>query len=478
MDELREYQNEGVKWLLQRDRAILADDMGLGKTVQVIRTMQALSKRHPVGQKDSIKRILIVAPKVALYVWMLELDKWWPDGFACTIMLIGHAAKRRKIIEELDDVRIILTTYNTLKTHIKPKEPSKTDFPLEHDIIIADEAHRFRNRKTATYKMMKQLSAPYFYMLSGTPATRGPQDLWALLNIIDRGRFSSFWRFVNAHCHVDRGPFGHQISGVKNPEGLRNVLKPFLKRRLKMDVAEELPLKTRQILPVGMTPTQRKLYNQMEQEMYAELEDGSVSFAQTSLTKLLRLRQILVTPLLLRGDVGEEDYDNSYAEYGAGIDAIAEHMQDVGDHHVVIFTPFAKAIPFIELRLSRLGITQGVVLKGGMGPEQVGAAIEEFKEKRGIAICTIKFAQSFSLETARVGYFLGYEFTPDENWQAEDRLHRLTSKNPVTIYYIQHKDTVDEDVLEILNTKSHNIHQMFNPQVLKRMLAKRRQRDA
>lgn len=439
--QLRDYQVKGVKFLTQNPRAILADEVGIGKTAQALRASQAM--------EFEVMSMLIVCPKSAFYVWLTEIPKWLNDKSSGAIdytihEFVGNPFQRAQIIEDLNTMsqypHIIITTYDVLKIH-------KEFFVNEwYDLIIADEAHKFRNRKTQVYKAVKALRSRYFFALTGTPATRGAQDLWALLNIIKPELFRSYWKFVNAFCHVEVTHFGRQIYGTRNHENLRALLENFFLRRTKVEVLPELPPKTRQIVPLDLTPTQRKVHDSLKKTMIAELEQ-SLIVTPSVLTALIRMRQLLVTPQLL----------DETAEPGAALVALGEHLEGLGSEpHAVVFTPFAQALPIIEQYLRSLGHSRIIQLRGGLNVDEVQGRIGYF-ECGGLAICTIKFAQSFSLSNASVAYFLQYEWNPDENEQAEGRLHRFTSRNAVTIYYFVHHNTVDQRVLEVLDGKSESI---------------------
>ncbi len=440
MEPLRDYQRSGRDALIANKRFILADEMGLGKTRQALEAMVNITDH-------AFPRILVVCPKVAVFVWQTEIEKWFPELIGEVRILLGDALKRNQVLEDLKAPYILITTYDILKRDVDK-------MPQSYHLIITDEAHRYRNRTTKTFKAVKKLHGNYVFQLTGTPASRGPQDVWTMLNLIDPKRFGSYWRFVNTYCLVHEGVFGKEILGPKNVEALRMLLKSYLLRRKKVDVIEDLPEKTRSKIIVEMTPKQRKLYDQFEKHMIAALPDGGMLITPNSLGKFVRLRQMLIWPHLLYKIEEEGKLDQ-----GAGFSAILEHMSDNDDKHVVIFTPFAKALNGFGKALKVAGYAEDSIiqLRGGTNPDEVRKRIELFESARGIALCTIKFAQSFNLSTASTAYFLGYEFNPDENHQAEDRLHRMTSKSAVNIYYVCHKDSIDEHILTILNDKNRSI---------------------
>jgi len=442
LKSLRKYQAEGCDFLVQHPRVILADEMGLGKTLEVLAAIKKL--------KLTQKHILVVCSGSSQYVWKKEVAKWLPE--LPFTMVVGNPSKRHSIWKNLP-LGMVVCTYGVLRQDIDVMQKFWS-------LVIADEAHNLHNRKTKNFKSFKRLRSTYLFLVTGSPVKRGPESLWTFLHLIDRKVFSSYWRYVNAFCMIIDGPFGKENLGPKNITALKEVvLKNRLIRRMKVNVAPELPPKIRQLLPVEPTPLQVRIHKQLAEKMVADLPSGDLLVTPSILAKLVRLRQLFVTPKLITPEL----------EDGAGLNGIVEHMKEISDQpHVVIFTPFAKAIPFIANRLEKEKLGTAVILKGGMKPNDVGETLEAFIRLKCIAICTIKFAQSFDLDTAHTGYFLGYEWEPLENYQAEDRLHRITTVAPsVNIYYIQHVNPfpedfwIDEQVLEVLNGKQVNVSKVL-----------------
>ena len=436
MDALRPYQVDGCEFLIQNRRVVLADEMGLGKTLQVLAAIKKLELIQ--------KHILVVCSGSSLYVWKKEIVKWLPE--LPFTMVVGNAAKRHSIWKD-PPLGMVACTFGVLRQDV-------TVMPKFWHLLIADEAHNLHNRKTKSFKAFKLLRSTYLFLVTGSPVKRGPESLWTFLHLIDRKMFSSYWRFVNAFCMMIDGPFGKENLGPKNITTLKEVvLKGRLIRRRKGDVAPEIPPKIRQLLPVEPTPLQARIHRQLAEEMVATLPSGDLLVAPSVLAKLVRLRQLLVTPKLIAPEL----------EDGAGLNIIMEHMREIEEHpHIVIFTPFAKAIPFIVNRIEKEKLGPTVVLKGGMKPVDQEKALLKFACLRCIAVCSIKYAISFDLDTAHTGYFLGYEWEPLENYHAEDRLHRITTVAPsVNIYYVQLVNTIDEYVLEVLNGKQVNVNKVL-----------------
>ncbi len=448
--KLYPYQLEAIQFAVKRKRVIIGHEMGLGKTAIALKVITA--DEH--GSWPGFGKILILCPKSAVYVWQTECEKWLDVQ---PTLIVGKPEERKKLWESTD---FVLCTFDILKRDIKP---ANMHVPLRWDIIEVDEAHRIRNRKTQIFKALKKLKSAYLIFLTGTPVSKGPQDLWTMLYLIKPHIFSSYWKFVSTFCVIDETPWGQEIIGAKNTDNLREILRDYAIRKTKRQVLPELPEKTRQTIIIDPSPLQRKLHDTLIEDMLVELNDTLLT-SSTILTNIIKLRQILVTPQILDPGV----------EKGAGLDLILEHLadRDVNDRHMVIFTPFVRALPHIVKALNAEGHHLVGTLKGGVNPEKVKDTIEQFKNLRGIIVCTIKFAQSFSLESCSTGYFLGCEWDRSGNIQAEDRLHRMTTKNPVNIYYIRHKNTIEDRVFEILNMRNRTVNAVLkDPKELIKLLS-------
>ncbi|KKK40368.1 hypothetical protein LCGC14_3084250, partial [marine sediment metagenome] len=214
------------------------------------------------------------------------------------------------------------------------------------------------------------------------------------------------------------------------------------------DVAPDLPPKSRIPIPIEMTNEQRKLYDEIEEDMIIELKAGGWMLAQTVLTKILRMRQLLICPKLIDPSLG----------YGTSLEQIVEDVEGLNESHCMIFTPYVKAIPFIEEAIRQkfpsIAITH---FQGGLSPKAIYDRQEYIKDKRGIAITSILFAEAFSIETMSYGFFCGYDWDPYNNEQAEDRIYRLTTQEPVFHYYYKYRNASTEDRLsEILDHKTYS----------------------
>lgn len=443
----RPYQREDASFVAKYGRGILGHKTGLGKTLISLLAWKLMGEPQPV---------LIITGKSGLSVWPDEIGKWvWPEVSQDTVenatIYHGHGPRRDaswKAAKTLDK-GIWLTNYHLFREDFLRHPHLITK---QWGLVIMDEAHKARNRKTDTYKAVSRIKARHKIFLSATIAGRGPQDVWTVLNMLDPGLFGSYWKFVNTFCYTERNPWGGtEIIGTRNAEALRNMMRGrFYRTRTYEEVAPELPTVTRQPVLIDMDPVQRELYDRLKEEFILDLPDQLV-MTPTVLANITRLRQMCVCPQLLDPSL----------PIGASFTALAEAIED--DPHTVVFTPFRAVMPILQAYLERSGYGPVFQLYGGMEPEDVKERSRQFKDARGIMLCTVDFAQSFALDTVRTGNFLGFSWDPNANEQAEGRLRRLDTKHrdPIFIRYFINRGSVEEDAREVVNGKVYTVSQFM-----------------
>ena len=441
---LREYQVKDVEFMVSRSRMILANEPGLGKTAETLLALRALG----------VSSALVLGPKVSLGVWKDEAERWLQVS---SLLYIGTPLQRKLIWQEyLKQKPLLLITNYALVEEV-------LSLCQGWQAIICDEVHLagLLNRKTRTFATLKRAYSRHLFLLTGTPVRRGPQDLWALLNLIDSRSFSSYWRFIEEHCITFEDPFGLTIEGrPKNVVKFASMLSQYMVRRTKKQVLSELPDKVRQPIPLQLAGEQKRLYDDLASNMIADLgtEGSHLLVTPNRISQLLRLRQILVTPRLVGSPA-----------LGVALEALEELAvaELSSGRALVVFTPFRKAIPFIVEILEALQ-ARVYVVHGGLPQEQVHSSTQAFQLGSGprALVCTIKSGASFTAHAASTAIFVGCEWSAIENLQAEDRLHRLGQKVAVHVYYLLHRQTVDEAILEVLNNKQRAANWILSPEVM------------
>lgn len=436
----RPYQLEALRWFKvhTRGRAIIGDEMGLGKTCEMYLAWRELGCPQPC---------LLVAGRNAQIAWLNQAKDW---GCPKPVIIQGNAAQRKALWTKHAS-GFVSVTREALKRDIQSGSCDARMFKT----LLVDECHKDSNRKTGNFKTLKLIAAnaTYVILASGSVVRRGPQSLWGPLNIVAPRRFPSYWKFINQYCDIEQGPYGMEILGVKNEEELQTNLADVMIARLKKDVRKDMPPKLRDLDSnvLEMSPSQAAMYNGVLDDGMFELSTaGDAVITPTILAKIMRLRQILVTPKLI--DPG--------ADYGAGIERLIELLDEASDQHMCVFSPFSKALPIVQQRLVAAGHPEECIFQfsGGLSIDELMRRLQSFKERRGIALVSIKFAESFDLQPATWGVFLGYEWDAWDNLQAEDRLHRGEITDPVTLYYLRHREGIDSSLmLPALDIKAQNV---------------------
>lgn len=429
---------------------------GTGKTVIATKAMYDLERRC----------VLIICPSNAIHVWEKHIQDWY-EGLdevsgKTTYYSIqrvrwkaNDAQKRRATFARRNqDVQVnfyITTGGAFLRDHdVLAKHP--------FDCIIVDEAKRLglTNRDSKLFERLKPIvkampKGGCFWPMTGTPGN-SPEYFWSIFNLFDHKTFSSYWKFIETYCYTQMTSYGREILGIKKEarEGWNRLIKTKCSQLTKEDLGHN-PTQ-RSILYVDMDESQERLYKQFQEDMYALTESGDIVLAQTAMGQTLRYRQILVCPKII----------DPTASYGAAFADVLEQLQD--DPHAVIFTPFTSAIPHFVQGLKEAGHQNVYVLSGqeGLVSDDLSRILEQFRKNRGIVICSILYATAFSLEPAKACYFIGYDYDPDNNEQAEERLNRLTTPHLVNAYYYTYAGTYDEVMCTHVNVKRMRGNETLN----------------
>src|SRR6185437_9343895 len=241
------YQVEGVAFLASRGRALRADEMGLGKTAQAIAAMVRLMR------KEGVRRTLIVCPASLKRQWQREIPRFTdlvPSGVA---VVDGPREERRQRYQ--DPPAILVTSY----------ELARADeaylVALAPDLVVVDEAQRIKNWRTRTADAIKRIPSRFAFVLTGTPLENRLDDLYSLMQVVDRHRFGPLWRFNEEYTDLDASG---RVKGYKSLDKLRACVAPVMLRRRKDDVALELPARIVNRLSVPMTDEQRAFHDEAE----------------------------------------------------------------------------------------------------------------------------------------------------------------------------------------------------------------------
>lgn len=455
-ETLYDFQRTGTHWLSKAKGAILADDMGLGKTIQ---TLAALDEKGDFPA-------LVICPASVKENWANEVRQWLPDK-SFTIV-DGGAEKRLEALNE--DVDIYISNYAQLREKTRRKENGdwkEIDNPVYQKmlnkgwkVVVFDEAHKIKNRKSqqtkGAYRLIKK--AEKVFHLTGTPIQNAPQEIWSLLHSMEPKKFSSFWRFVERYCNVYDNGWGMEIGDVKNPKEFRETLKPYMLRRMKEEVIEDMPDLTVQKQWVELSGKQKKIYDQMEKRMVAELSEAERIVAPVIIAKITRLKQIAVSPSLLSE---EEEFQS------AKIDALMEILEGAGEQKIVVFSQFRKAIELVEEKIKEEGVEYGI-LHGGISQKERQEQIDKFQNNKDckVFLATIKAGGlGINLTAGSIAVFLDKDWTPANNSQAVDRLHRIGQEKNVTVIELLAKNTIEQYIENLLDKKQETFDSLIEGKV-------------
>lgn len=436
---LRDYQIEAIDKIAQQHRVILGDQQGLGKTLtSLVSSMELM---------DVKREILVFCPDIALGTWCREAEKWFGEK---GLIYSGRYDKRKRdeIWEQYQEEQpLLLACTYAMIDEILERKPN-------WQAIICDEYHKvgLKNHKSQTYKKFKKLRYRFLILSSGTPVSKGPHDLFAPLHLCNSYKFPAYWPFVNKYCIVLEDTFGKSIEPrPKDPQQFASVIRPHLIRRKKKDVLNELPDLQRQPIELEMTRKQEQLYNELMETDILETPKGTIACPNVA-TKLMRARQLLVTPRIFGFD-----------EDGAAVSAAIEAVKDSFDQNmpVAVTTPFKPAVTEIAKALrEQLKDADVYEIHGDIKevPRNVADRFQDNPKTEKVLVFTVSSGMSFDAYSASNLYFVGAEWSAVDNEQAESRLHRMGQKNAVNAYYFLYPGTIDDGILERLdeNTMAQN----------------------
>jgi superfamily II DNA or RNA helicase len=434
---LRPYQKDGLGWLTFLRQfgfgGCLADDMGLGKTVMVLAMLDVLRQSRPAG--EPALPALVVAPRSLVHNWMAEAARFTPE---LRVRDCSHAS--RKAAPGLwDDVDLALATYGTLRRDIDELKDR------EFEYVILDEAQAIKNAGTASAKASRLLRGRHRLALSGTPIENHLGELWSLFEFLNPallGRSSVFAGVGSTTRTVD--PETAQL--------LSRGLRPFILRRTKAQVATDLPPKTEQTIVCELEGKQRTLYNSLRAH-YRDALLGRIDRVGLKKSKLqvlealLRLRQAACHPGLI---------DRGHAKVSsAKLDVLVPQLREVVDegHKALVFSQFTSFLAYVRESLDAEHIAYEY-LDGQTRDRE--ARVTRFQTDPACPVFLVSLKAGglgLNLTAAEYVFLLDPWWNPAVEAQAIDRAHRIGQTEHVFAYRLIARDTVEEKVLELQQTK-------------------------
>ena len=404
---LRPFQEVGVKWLVERRVGILADDMGLGKTAQALRAIAELI------EQGAIRCALVVCPKSLVANWEVECERWAP-GLTVVRLAPSKDVSDAVWSAVLGRSHIIVTSYEQLR----PLPRSLVSRRIE--LIVADEAHRLRRSQAKLVMAFRQINAERIWALTGTPIERDASDLVTLLSLLEPGRFSA-------------------RSAVAESIGLRSLARPFLLRRLKKDVLQELPAVIDKKEIVDLTSRQYRAY--------ASVCSRHIGGGDNDILKRLTLMRSIC------------DADPATGA-SVKLDRVVEILESVRavNEKAVVFSYLLQPLSVLAQRLARACPTMRTVsLTGQLSVAEREQVLHEFKSDEGIValLCSSRVGgEGLTLTEANHVIFVNEWWNPSTNVQSRDRVVRIGQQRVVHVHRFRCRKTIEEVLDDILNRKT------------------------
>lgn len=445
---LRPYQVEGVSWLRFLERSgfagILADEMGLGKTLQTLAWLQ-LERDDPEARGVPA---LIVCPTSLVENWIEEAEKFTPD--LRFVNLTGSPARRDRVWEEeAPDADAWVTSYAVLQRDLARYVRTPVS------AMVLDEAQHIKNRTTQNAKAVKKVHATTRLVLTGTPVENSVSDLWSIMDFLMPGYLGTHPLFAQRYEAPIRSG-GQEAADAQRR--LRKKLQPFLLRRLKKDVAKDLPPKIEKVAHCRMTKDQRLVYKELAENSRRKLENlvqdrGFERSRMEVLKVLLQLRQACCHLDLLK-----MDGVNSRAPSGK-LELFKEMMLEAvdGGHRVLVFSQFTSMLAILREELEKMGLSS-CYLDGSTKNRM--DVVRRFQGDPSIPAFLISLkAGGTGLNLTGADMVIHYDpwWNPAVENQATDRAYRIGQKKNVYSLKMITRDSVEEKVLELQRKKQQVI---------------------
>ena len=435
---LRDYQVTGVKWLYTLAKTgfggILADEMGLGKTIQVIYYIKQMLK------DNENNKFLIVVPTSLAYNWDHEFD-----SFGSNIkrkICVGNKDKRTKILSDLNDTNVIITTYGLLR------EDEELYNNLNFNTMVIDEAQNIKNNMAGITKVVKKINAETKFALTGTPLENSILELWSIFDFIMPGYLASLTKFQSKYKIKDFDEDSEILI-----KGLSKQINPFILRRKKQDVVKELPDKLINDIYIELKDEQKKLYvaelERVKEEMEKIIETEGMNKARFLILQLLtKLRQICIDPSIV--------YDN-YKDGSNKLEQLESIVNEYikNNHKILIFSSFKTALNIVKEKLNKAKI-KTYMIDGSVPAKDRIEMVDNFNNNDDVKVFLIMLKSGgtgLNLATADVVIHLDLWWNPQAENQATDRAHRIGQKNTVEVIHLITKGTIEEKILELQNKK-------------------------
>ncbi|WP_142687722.1 DEAD/DEAH box helicase [Chitinophaga polysaccharea] len=427
---LRPYQEEGFRWMTHLAAwgagACLADDMGLGKTIQAIALLLQRATDGPA---------LVICPASVVNNWSNEISRFAPTLNAIFL----HNGRRSALIKGAGPFDVVITTYGLLQSE------EKLLAAVKWPTLVLDEAHMIKNFQTKTSKAAMSLQAGFKLMLTGTPIQNHMAEIWNLFNFLNPGLLGTLDHFNKQFV----------FPSVRNPEStvkqhLKKLISPFILRRTKTGVLDELPPKTEIVKLVSLSPDEASFYEALRRKALENIKAQEGSMAQQhirALAEISRLRMAACNPQLVDAEV-----DIPSSKLTVFREIVEELVSN--NHRALVFSQFVKHLDLVRAALDQQGITY-LYLDGSTPIPQRDKLVKEFQAGSGQLFLISLKAGGLGLNLTAADYVIHMDpwWNPAIEEQASDRAHRIGQTRPVTIYRLVAQYTIEEKIIALHNSK-------------------------
>uniref|UniRef100_A0ABI8ADG6 Chromodomain helicase DNA binding protein 1 like n=1 Tax=Felis catus TaxID=9685 RepID=A0ABI8ADG6_FELCA len=434
---LRSYQLEGVNWLAQcfhcQNGCILGDEMGLGKTCQTIALFIYLA-----GRLNDEGPFLILCPLSVLSNWTEEMERFAP-GLSC-VTYAGDKEERAHLQQDLKQesrFHVLLTTYEIC---LKDSSFLKS-FPWS--VLVVDEAHRLKNQSSLLHKTLSEFSVVFSLLLTGTPIQNSLQELYSLLSFVEPDVFpkEQVGDFVQRYQEIEKES--------ESANELHKLLQPFLLRRVKAEVATELPKKTEVVIYHGLSALQKKYYKAILMKDLAAFENETAKKVKLQ-NVLSQLRKCVDHPYLFDGVEPEPFEIGDHLIEASGklhlLDKLLAFLYSRG-HRVLLFSQMTQMLDILQDYMDYRGYSYERV-DGSVRGEERHLAIKNFGQQPIFIflLSTRAGGVGMNLTAADTVIFVDSDFNPQNDLQAAARAHRIGQNKSVKVIRLISRDTVEEIV--------------------------------
>jgi non-specific serine/threonine protein kinase len=440
--EFREYQMKGFGWLWFMYKyglnGILADDMGLGKTLQALTVLQKAK------EEDGPMPALVIAPTTVVFNWESEIQKFAPT-LSCLKLQGGE---RKQFFKKIPEYDVVITSYALLRRDITKLKD------INFRYVILDESQNIKNATSQTAQAVKQLTAQHKLALSGTPIENKLEELWSVFDFLMPGFLFTMSDFNSRYVN----PIMERQDKVVEKR-LKLQIYPFILRRMKRDVAKDLPDKVENIAYCELTDEQRDFYLQVldstKEELFKSIEQNGLEKSRLSIfSARLRMRQICCHPRL---------YDKNVISSGK-FEKLKAMLEEIiaEKHRILLFSQFVDMLDIVKAWLDKEGIKYEYLT--GKTKDRQGA-VERFNTDPTIPIFLISLkAGGTGLNLTGADYVIHYDpwWNPAVEDQATDRAYRIGQTKKVFVYRLITKNTVEEKIQKLKTIKRNLVDSVIS----------------